>query len=84
MAEDPLPLGKQAWESFGQFTVPEVAKGDPSGRATLYLAGYGAGYQAGLLAGRSQHPKCKACGGEGGRNERGGWYECRSCKGKGY
>lgn len=29
-----------AWDSYGQFTMPEVAPEDPNGRAMLYIAGY--------------------------------------------
>ena len=31
---------RQAWESFGQFTVPDTGRDDPDGRAVLYIAGY--------------------------------------------
>jgi hypothetical protein len=46
--------GKVAWEQFGQFTMPEVGKDDPHGRAVLYLAGYQAGHVAGVAAQREE------------------------------
>ena len=47
-SENPVEMVRQAareaWESMGQFTSPDTGADDPSGRATLYMAGFIAGY----------------------------------------
>lgn len=85
MADDPMESGKQAWDQFGQFIMPEVGKDDPQGRATLYLAGYYVGYQAGLGAAMNRRQTCHACGGRGQIEfVRNSWGDCPACGGKGY
>ena len=79
-------LAKDAWETMGQFTVPDVAKTDPDGRRTLYVAGFIAGYMAACAqpSVMPRPPECRKCNGTGSVVQHGSYYDCPACNGKGF
>lgn len=102
-SENPVEIvreaAREAWDAMGQYTSQSTGADDPTGRATLYMAGFIAGYNqawsAAFQGGRvfaetvqklKSQPKCARCGGSGLYRYPGNHEpdDCPACDGKGY